>query len=188
MKKIIPFIIVLLTGCSTTFDYDYSNRISSEPIRVAQSIPFIDIGSFEYDQHRNLTSYELSTLGCLMCDADGGSAGFTYKQPVSEIIRQEVEMALTEVSLGEASHVCALNASIHLAGNNQVTGDQVLDMTYSLLLQNDVKFSKRIKSRTDHSLFSLQRVDRMLAEVTRQSVQDLVTNRAFLKSVRENCS
>ncbi|WP_371377675.1 hypothetical protein [Thalassotalea aquiviva] len=191
MNKLLPFILILLSGCSSTYmvDYKYSHKVDSDPIRIAQSIPFIVVDDFKYNQHRNLTSYELSALGCGLCEDDGSTSwGLVFKQPISSIIRQEVEMALTEISIGGPSQECMISANIHQAAHDTISTDQSLDITYSLHISNDVQFSKRIKSKTDNKIFSLLPIERLLAKVTRQSVQDLVLDRNFLKTIRQNCS
>jgi hypothetical protein len=188
MKRFLLPIVLMISGCAVKPQiYDLSTSSILPPIVTKQNIPNIVVSDFKYEPNIRISQNTISFLGCLACQSDGGTPGFLFEEPVGKIVQTEVKAALKEVMLPTSKSSCVLNATIHLAAWNLMDGDSTVDLTYILLSSNQVKFIKRVRGYHDASLFELNKIDRILAKASRSSVEKLITDDEFLKTVGINC-
>lgn len=189
MKSFLLPIVLIISGCAVKpRNYDLSTSSILPPIAIKQNISSIIVSDFKYEPNVRISQNTISSLGCLPCQSDGGTAGFVFDEPINKIVQTEVKAALKEVMIPSSKSSCVLNATIHLAAWDVMDGDSTVDLTYVLSSSEQIKFIKRVRGYYDASLFELQKTNRILAKASRNSVEKLVTDDEFLKIVNINCS
>ncbi len=189
MKKVILSTVLILSGCAVhPQDYDLSTSGTYPPIKSKKNISNLEVVEFKYEPHINLSQNAISHLGCLPCQSDGSTSGVVFTSPINEIVQSEVENALQEVIVPTANSSCKLSATIHMAAWDVMDGDSIVDLTYMLMQDDQIKFIKRIRGHYDSGIFELHSIDRFLANASRKSVGLLVNNNEFLGAVSKNCS
>lgn len=187
----IPFlaVVLLLSGCAVKpQNYDLNTSDTFPPLPTIKNITNLEVDKFTYEPNVAISQYSISALGCAMCSNDGSSQGFVFSSPISEIVRAEVKKGLDEVIIPTDKPECKLNATVHLAAWNGVDGDSTVDLTYIITKQEQIKFIKRIRGYNDASVFAFEKVDRILAKATRNSVGQLVTDGEFLNTLKNHCN
>ncbi|MEZ9524679.1 hypothetical protein [Enterovibrio norvegicus] len=190
MKKTCLLMTLLMAGCSVKpIDYDtenFSHKFS--PIEVKENIENLQVIDFDYEPHLKISAHSTSFLGCLPCSSDGSTVGFVYSKPVSEIIRAEVEQALSEVLVPTNDATCQLGAKVHMVAWDAVDGDTVVDITYILKQEGNIEYIRRIRAEYDNGILESSPSDRLFAKATRQSVSTLVSNKDFINTTNAFCS
>ncbi|HIF9261622.1 TPA: hypothetical protein ACX6Q5_000865 [Photobacterium damselae] len=188
MKKALIPLVFTLSGCAMSpQQYDLTTTSAYPPIQSTKNIPEIKLKNIDYQPPIGISPNTISSTGCLPCHADGSTPGLLFAEKISDIVKAEINNALTEVELSSQKSPCTLNAIIHSAKFNVMTGNTNVDITYTLSNKEQDIFKKRIDGFHDQSLFSLPKVNRMLAFASRDSVTQLVTNNDFLNIVNSQC-
>lgn len=188
MKKLFLPLIALLSGCAVQPQhYDLSTSGTYEPIQSRQNLPNLEIVDFKYEPHVRISQNSMSQLGCLPCQSDGSTPGVVFSNTIAEIVQSEVSNALKEVMLPSQQTQCQLSATIHMAGWDAINGDSIVDLTYTLLKEGDIKSIKRIRGYHDNGMFETNRLDRFLAKASRKSVSMLLTDSGFLQELNKQC-
>ncbi|PNI06177.1 hypothetical protein C1N32_04040 [Vibrio diazotrophicus] len=190
MKFVWILLALVLTGCATKpLPYDMQTSDNSyEPIKVKKNLSNLELGDFEYKPNIKISSHTTSQVGCVFCNSDGSSAGFVYAEPVSEIIKVEVQNALNEVTIPSNQNVCKLSATIHLVAWDSLDGDTTVDMTYKLMKEEQIKFIRRIRTDYDNGIFELVPLKRLFATAARENVSTLVNDNEFIEQVETICT
>lgn len=189
MKKLFFPLVLVVSGCAIQpQQYDLNTSGIYPPIRTKQNITNLEIGNFKYEPHVSISQNTISQLGCLPCQADGSTAGIVFASPIREIVQAEVKNALNEVVIPSPNPECKLGATIHMAAWDVMDGDSIVDITYIITKQNQIKFIKRIKGHYDNGFFERYRIERFLAKASRISVELLVTNNDFLLELETHCA
>ena len=188
MKKMFLPLILTLAGCAVQPQhYDLSTSSTFEPIQSKQNISNLEIVDFKYEPHVRISQNTMSQLGCLPCQSDGSTPGMVFTNTIAEIVQSEVSNALQEVLLTSQQAQCQLSATIHLAGWDAINGDSIVDLTYTLIKDGNIKSIKRIRGHHDNGLFETNRIDRFLAKASRKSVSILLTDSSFLQDLNSQC-
>lgn len=188
MKKVIIITAMLLGGCSSQpIQYDLAGNYSADPINVKKNIPNISVSGFTYEPHRNISQYATSGFGCGLCQSDGSWKGFVFQQPVKDIIQAEAETAFKEISAGKSNGHCTLSGQIHAVGFNTMNSDTTVDLTYILKINESAEYVKRVKGIYDGGIFEVQKIEKVWAKPTRNSVQQLVWDSNFIELVHKKC-
>ena len=189
MKKLFFPLVLIVSGCAVQPQhYDLSTSGAFPPIQTKQNITNLEVSAFKYEPHVRISQNTISHLGCLPCQADGSSPGLVFASPINEIVQAEVTNALDEVIIPTANPECKLGATIHMAAWDVMDGDSIVDITYTLTKQDQIKFIKRVRGHHDSGLFETHKIERFLAKASRQSAGLLVTNNEFLQALKINCS
>lgn len=189
MKKAMIITAILLSGCAAQpIQYDLAGNYADKAIQISKNIPNIKIDNFSYEPHRNISQYSTSGFGCVLCQSDGSWRGFVFQQPVKDIIQAEAELAFKEITAGRSNGSCELNGQIHAVGWNSNNSDTTVDITYILKIGASAEYVKRIKGLYDGGIFEMQKVEKIWAKPTRDSVQQLVWDKAFVELVNEKCT
>ena len=146
MKKLFLPLIALLSGCAVQPQhYDLSTSGTYEPIQSRQNVSNLEITDFKYEPHVRISQNTVSHLGCLPCQSDGSTPGLVFSSTVAEIVQAEVKNAFQEVMLPSQETQCKLSATIHMAAWDVMNGDSIVDLTYALIKDGDIKSIKRIR-------------------------------------------
>lgn len=189
MKKLFVFLVLsfLLTACkTTTLDYDLNiQRQSLTNVKSIQVQP-IKIGEFKYEPHKKISPYTETLLGCLFCGSDGGSSGFTYNTSIKDIVKTEVEMAFSEVrTASQSKNNFSLNCIIHLFAWNCFNGDCIVDLTYTLSVNDEIKYIKRFYQVYDSPIFKIiDKKERGYSIAIRKTVDELLLDNNFIELVK----
>jgi hypothetical protein len=189
MKKLFFPLVLIVSGCAVQPQhYDLSTSGAFPPIQTKQNITNLEVSAFKYEPHVRISQNTISHLGCLPCQADGSTPGLVFASPINEIVQAEVTNALDEVIIPTANPECKLGATIHMAAWDVMDGDSIVDITYTLTKQDQIKFIKRVRGHHDSGLFEINKIERFLAKASRQSAGLLVTNNEFLQELKNNCT
>ncbi|WP_375750964.1 hypothetical protein [Vibrio sp. HN007] len=188
-KALLALGLVTLVGCSASpIQYDLTAEDTLIVVKSERNIPNIQVGEFKYEPHIKISQYTMSVFGCIPCQSDGSTAGLTYTKPINEIVKSETKIALDEIVLPSKNSSCSLDATIHLAARDNLVGSEIIDLSYMLVKDDEIKFIKRIRSEYDKGLLFQSWLRRSLANTSRQALGELVTNTAFLEVVEQSCS
>ncbi|EIW89053.1 hypothetical protein AGRI_09705 [Alishewanella agri BL06] len=192
MFKLLPVLLAipLLSACTMRpLHYNMSGSVVDSPISLNKNLPNIVVTDFEYKPHRNITQYATSVIGCPFCDPDGGRQQLVFAQPINQIIQAETESALTEIMLRDKDSTCKLSAQIQFVGMVQSFSAMThrVDATYTLKSGDATYFIKRVVGEYTPGTFELQRDVKMWARPVRDSMRQLVADRAFNQVIDERC-
>lgn len=191
MKKVIMLLglVLVISGCSVQpMKYDLSASGDFPAIEKRQGIPNIELADFKYEPNIKISQNTTSMLGCLVCSADGDTAGFVYTAPIKDIIKGEVEKALKEVINPKVLSSCQLSATVHLVAWNMFDGDTTVDMTFMLMKEEQIKFIKRARGFYDRGVLELRLKGEVFTMASRNAVSLLVTDNDFLNEVDKSCT
>lgn len=188
MKYLILPLVMALSGCAVQpQNYDLSTSAIFEPVKSKKNISNIEIINFKYEPNIHISQNTISYLGCFRCQEDGSSPGVVFSNTVSEIVQAEVKSAFQEVLLPTKNAQCKLGATIHMAAWDIGDGDSIVDLTYTLIKDGNIKYIKRIRGEHDSKLFEASKPERLLAKASRKSVSMLLTDSGFLSELDNSC-
>lgn len=188
MKTLFLPLCFVLSGCSVQPQYyDLSTSGMFDPVQSKQNISNVEIMDFRYEPHVRISQNTISHLGCLSCQSDGSTPGFVFSSTISQIVQAEVKNAFQEVILPTQNTQCKLSATIHMAAWDVIDGDSIVDLTYTLIKDDQIKYIKRVRGHHDSALFEGNKIDRFLAKASRNSVSVLLTEDGFLNEINNSC-
>lgn len=189
-NKFLLTVCATLTACATPppARYDLENSRMAAATKLNSRVGNFGLGLFSYSPPAGLGQFNYSKLGCLPCRNDGTTFDGSFEQPLHVIVKKEVSNSLQDATSISKNPACLLNATINMVGTDVMNGDQVLDITYSLVKTGLTIHKKRIKSINKSPIFGDLPYNRIFQKVSQKTVEELFADSIFDKELSTSCS
>jgi len=185
---LISLVSLFLFACSAApARYDVSNQRVSTSTKISGSFDALRLGEFYYSPPGNLGQFDVSNFGCLPCRADGGFSNLRFTTPVKDIVAAEVQSVLNDFQLANVEKKCSIGGVVNLLGIAISSGEQTLDVTYSMFKNDREIVKQRILEKNFDGILSPYGNGRQFERVTQKSIENFLMSKSVSETYKKNC-